>query len=435
MKHEKKVRCINIDWLEVYCHESNDRYPCNAEYFRRQGYLVKEREYGTRVYKEMFEIVNDMGDPLIEIRRNPASGESDFNGLLPCSTHIRLPNWMLYQGNPVEFLRNFLLKNDYIFKRIYRIDIAYDFEKFDSGDQPARFARRYLQGKYRKINQCDLSIHGKDRWSTIDYNSLSWGSKSSMVTTKLYNKTLELKQAKNDKPWIKTAWMIHGLIDNPCSMTKMNALGELYTPDIWRVEFSMMSQADGWLVVEFNNGKKQIKQTIPHKLSLFDSSDKLWQRFQDLAFNYFHFKIAEKKKTKRGLIDEALGMVNSGGVEEWQRKDRCADKILFYWDTDHQFMRLSMAPSKSQPNKLEQSLKTKLIAYKMSHHDEKIRIAADCIIENIDRLESLRFIPLGDNKERQALIRTLAAKVHGDERDAMAIYHEVLALLENDEIW
>lgn len=435
MKHEKKVRCINIDWLEVYCHESNDRYPCNADYFRRQGYLVKEREYGTRVYKEMFEIVNEMGDPLIEIRRNPASGESDFNGLLPCSTHIRLPNWMLYQGNPIEFLRNFLLKNDYIFKRIYRIDIAYDFEKFDSGDQPARFARRYLQGKYRKINQCDLSIHGKDRWSVIDYNSLSWGSKSSMVTTKLYNKTLELRQAKNDKPWIKTAWMINGLIDNPCSMTKRNALGELYKPEIWRVEFSMMSQADGWLVVEFNNGKKQIKQTIPHKLSLFDSDDKLWQRFQDLAFNYFHFKIAEKKKTKRGLVDEALSVVNSGGVEEWQRKDRCADKVLFYWDANHQFMRLSMAPSSSKPNRLEQALKVKLQQYKMCHPDEKIRIAADCIIENIDRLESLRFVPLGDNKQRQALQRTLAAKLHGDEREALAIYQEVLALLENDEIW
>lgn len=435
MKHEKIKRCINIDWLEVYCLESNDRFPCNAEYFRRQGYLVKEREYGTRVYKEMFEIVNDMGDPLVEIRRNPASGESDFHGLLPCSTHIRLPNWMLYQGNPINFLREFLLKNDYIFKRIYRIDIALDFEKFDSGDVPARFARRYLQGRFRKINQCELSVHGKDRWSVIDYNSLSWGSKSSMVTTKLYNKSLELKQAKNDKPWIKTAWMMNGLIDNPCSMTKMNFAGELYHPDIWRVEFSMMSQADGWIVMEFNNGKKQIKQTIPHKLSLFDSDDKLWQRFQDLAFNYFQFKIAEKKKVKRGLVEESLSKVGSGPNEEWQRKDRCADKVLFYWDANHEFARLSMAPAKSNPNKLEETLKQKLIVYKETHFDEKIRIACDCIIENIDRLESLRFTPLGDNKERRALQHVLMRKLHGDEREAMAIYQEVLALLENDEIW
>ena len=130
MLDKPKQRCVNIDWLEVYVLESNDRYPCNADYFRRQGYLVKERPYGTRVYREMFEIVDEQGNPLIEVRRNPASGEANFNGLQETSSHIRLPNWMLYQGKPIDFLREFLLKHDYIFKRIYRIDICYDFERF-----------------------------------------------------------------------------------------------------------------------------------------------------------------------------------------------------------------------------------------------------------------------------------------------------------------
>lgn len=435
MKDEKKVRCINIDWLEVYCLESNDRYPCNAEYFRRQGYLVKEREYGTRVYKEMFEIVDDMNNPLIEIRRNPASGESDFHGLLPQSTHIRLPNWMLYQGNPVEYLREFLLKNDYIFKRIYRIDIAYDFEKFDSGDQPARFARRYLQGRYRKINQCELSVHGRDRWSDITYNSLSWGSKSSMVTTKLYNKTLELRQAKNDKPWIKTAWVLHGLIDNPCSMTKRNRLGELYSPEIWRVEFSMMSQADGWIVVDFSQGKKVIKQTIPHKLTMFDAKDKLWQRFQDLAYNYFHFKIAEQQKAREGVCGPALSKVHSDGDVNEVRKDRLRDKILFYWDVNHQFLRLSMAPCQSRPNRIDDILKRKLNEYKQTHFEKNIQDACNVLLANIEKLESLRFVPLGDNKDRIALQKVLAMKIGGDQRDATALLELVRSWLENDEIW
>ena len=183
MADKKPLRCVNIDWLEVYVLESNDEYPCNADYFRRKGYFVKEREYGTRVYKEMFEIQDEMNNPLIEIRRNPASGQSDFNGLLPQSSHIRLPNWMLYQGNPIDYLRQFLLRHNYIFKRIYRIDICYDFEYFDSGDQPARFARRYLQGTYRKINQSHLTAHGFDSWTGTNYNSLSWGAPSSMVST------------------------------------------------------------------------------------------------------------------------------------------------------------------------------------------------------------------------------------------------------------
>ena len=89
--------------------ESNERYPCNAEYFERQGYSVRQRDYGTRVYEEMFEILDEDLNPVIEVRRNPKSGSSSFNGLCEQSSHIRVPNWMLYQKNPVEFLRDFLL--------------------------------------------------------------------------------------------------------------------------------------------------------------------------------------------------------------------------------------------------------------------------------------------------------------------------------------
>ena len=168
MEHEKQKRCINIDWLEVYCLESADRYPCNAEYYRRQGYMVREREYGTRVYKEMFEILNDNGDPVLEVRRNPASGDADFSGLVPESTHMRLPNWMLYQGNPVAFLMDFLLKHNYIFRRISRIDLAYDFEVFDSGDRPSTFVRRYLEGTWPATRASTTA-----RWTSAATSAIS----------------------------------------------------------------------------------------------------------------------------------------------------------------------------------------------------------------------------------------------------------------------
>ena len=415
--------------------ESNDRYPCNAEYFRRQGYLVQEREYGTRVYREMFTITDETGNPLIEIRRNPASGASDFHGLVEQSCHIRLPNWMLYQGNPIQFLRDFLLKHDYIFKRIFRIDIAYDFVKFDSGDLPAKFAKRLLERKYRKINQCTVRAIGEDKWADYAWQSLSWGSKSSMVTTKLYNKTLELKQSKFDKPYIKTCWMVNGLIDNPMSMTKRNALGEMEKVEVWRIEFSMNSAADGWLTIEMNHANKPYKQTIPHTLSMFDSTDKIWQRFQDLAYNYFHFKIREKKEVRQGLTAKALEKVHSHGDENWQRKDRCPDKILFYWDKGHQFMRLNSAPVSSKPARDEDILKRKLILYRMCHADPKINLACTTIIENIEKVESLRVIPLGDSKERLAIQRVLSAKLNGDERAVQDILGEIMEILNNNEIW
>lgn len=432
---EKRPRCINIDWLEVYVLESNDRYPCNADYYRRQGYLVHEREYGTRVYKEMFEIVDEMNNPLLEIRRNPASGTSDFNGLVEQSSHIRLPNWMLYQGNPVEFLRGFLLKHDYIFKRIYRIDLCYDFEYFDSGDKPARFAKRYLEGKFRKINQCNLTAHGFDAWEGCNYNSLSWGSRSSMVGTKLYNKTLELKEAKNDKPWIKTSWMLHGLIDNPCSMTKIGTNGELYHPEIWRVEFSMKSEADGWIVYELQNRKKVVKQAIPHRLELFDSKDKLWARFQNLAYHYFHFKHKDYVGAQKGVAMVALCSVDSPAERKSQRKDRCRDKELFKWSDEAEFIQLKSAPTPSKPSRSDDLLRRRLVEYKLHHPQEQIRMACETILKNIERLDALRFVPLGDNKERQALQIVLQRKLGGDKKAALELFAEVMALLDKDEIW
>ena len=432
MTDKKPLRCVNIDWLEVYVLESNDEYPCNADYFRRKGYFVKEREYGTRVYKEMFEIQDEMNNPLIEIRRNPASGQSEFNGLLPQSSHIRLPNWMLYQDNPIDYLRQFLLRHNYIFKRIYRIDICYDFERFDSGDQPARFARRYLQGIYRKINQSQLTAHGSDSWTGTKYNSLSWGSPSSMVSTKLYNKTLELRQGKSDKPWIKTCWMLHGLIDNPCSMTKADTNGNLYHPEIWRVEFSMKSEADGWLVIEMQNRKKVHKQTIPHRLELFDTKDKLWARFRNLAEHYFHFKHVEY------LEDGVLTKVENGRIVHSdmelrpQRKDRCRDKVLFKFNEPCEYMQLVAAPASSPKNSHDDTLRRRLQEYRMSHADSKIRQACDIILENIEKVESLRYVPLGDPTERRALMLTLKQKLGGDERDAIEILAEVKALLSND---
>lgn len=435
MADQKRQRCINLDWLEVYVLESNDRFPCNADYYRRQGYLVKEREYGTRVYREMFEIVDDMGNPLIEIRRNPASGEAGFNGLSEWSSHIRLPNWILYQGNPVEFLREFLLKHDYIFKRIYRIDIAYDFEFFDSGDKPARFAQRYLQGVYRKINQCQLTAHGFDSWNGCDYNSLSWGARSSMVGTKLYNKTLELKQGKSDKPYIKTAWMLCGLIDNPCSMTKRDTNNELYHPEIWRVEFSLKSEADGWLVIEMQNGKKVRKQAIPHRLEQFDSKDKLWRRFRDLCYHYFHFKYREYIGVQSSLADIALVSVNSQADRQLKRKDRCRDKVLFKFEDMNDFRQLVAAPAPSKENRDDEILRRRLQQYRITHPQQSIRVACDEILKNLERVNSLRFIPKGDPKERMSLQIALQRRLGGDMRDILEIIAEVKALLDKDQIF
>lgn len=435
MDNEKQERCINVDWLEVYVLESNNRYPCNAEYYRGQGYMVREREYGTRIYKEMFEVLDDNGNPIMEVRRNPASADSSFSGLINTSSHLRVPNWLLYQNNPVTFLMEFLLKHEYIFKRIYRIDIALDFEVFDTGDKPSKFVRRYLKGEYRKINQCFLSAHGNDAWNNCEWQSLSWGSRTSMVGTKLYNKTLELTEGKTDKPYIRTCWMINGLIDNPLDFTKRMPDGTFRKIDVWRLEFSLKSACDGWIVIETENGKKQKKQHIPHRLPLFDSKDKLWQRFQDLAYHYFRFKYKEYADEKKGLVSEALSVVHSDQERPLKRKDRCRDKKLFYFDSKHAFTQLSNAPSDGKSNRDDNILENRLKLFQMTHPKPEVRKACETILKEIDLTRLVNYSPRHYIAEARALQLTLANKMNGDPREVRQILNEVLSLINSKEIF
>lgn len=408
-----ELRCVNIDWLEVYVEESNNRFPCNADYFREAGYMVKERDYGTRQYAEMFVILDEHDVPIIEVRRNPKAGESSFSGLNPLSSHIRLTNYACYQDGCVQMLRDFLLKHDYTFKRIFRIDICYDFEKFDTGDLPARFARRYVTKKYTKINQCRVAAYGADNWSSFDWETLSWGSRSSMVSTKLYNKTKELASHGWDKTYIVWDWFTCGLLTDPVNRLNVDADGHTYQPDIWRIEFSLKSSVDNWIVIENQSGKRPRKTAVRHTLSMFDSRDKLWQRFEDLAQHYFRFKVYQKGT----------------------RKDRCPDKQLFYFNMNRPVWKAGPLPQPAKQNRDDDILWKRLQMYALKHSDPKLREACEIVLHALKDEETRRIAPLRNMMERTALQKTIAQKMAGDERSAIEIMAEIMELLEKDMIW
>lgn len=302
---EKKptpIRCVNLDWLEVHVREPIGQ-PHTANYYRNCGYYVHEREYGTRVYREMFTIDGKDGKPLLEIRRNPAS--QGLNGIHDLNeSHIRLHNRTCYFDNAAAFLIQFLEVHGYYDVRISRVDICLDFAAFDYGDDPAAFVRRYLQHRYAKINQGRIHAHGEDTWSGQSWNSLSWGSKTSCVTTKLYNKTMELYDPKFNsfaKPYIRTAWQQCGIIDNWETVTKN---GELV--NVWRLEFSLTSDVKKWVTILID-GKEKNKQSLLNTLDVYDGRPRILMMFASLAQHYFRFKY----------------------YEEGVRKDRCKDKKLF----------------------------------------------------------------------------------------------------------
>ena len=131
-------RCVNIDWLEVYCLEDALTYPHDAEYFRRAGFHVEEREYGTPVYHEMFTLYDHYDQPLIEIRRNPKSAVGrQVNGVLdPNACHVRLSNRTCYFNSPVQLLQQFL-EQYFLFKEFYS-------KKSEKKEQHSFFLRKKL---------------------------------------------------------------------------------------------------------------------------------------------------------------------------------------------------------------------------------------------------------------------------------------------------
>ena len=407
------MRCVNLDWLEISAEESNSRYPCDADYFRSRGFIVHERDYGTRVWGEVFTIEDENGHDWIEVRRKPPSGASEFKGLNEYSCRLRVVNAQLYVKDCVQRFRDFLATNDYIFKRIYRIDIAYDFEYFDSKDLPARFARRYLECKYRKINQCKMNGYANDTWTAFEWESLSWGSPHSMVSTKLYNKTKEIETVSKHKVYIPYSWFVCGLIDDPINLTKVDSDGKLYKPEIWRLEFSMRSQAERWLVIEDQSGKRVKKKAIPHTLDMFDAPDKVWQRFQDLAFHYFRFKKYVPDK----------------------RKDLCPDKVLFHWDKDHEWKQLDMALRPARPDNDLQILIRHLKRYQIRTSNMKVREAIDVILDALRMVDLRRFTPRQLFVETNALRQTLSIRLKHPEVDVIETYETIKKMLFDDEIF
>ena len=291
------TRCINLDWLEVFCFEIGE--PHDADFFRRAGFVVDVREYGTRIYNQMFTLMGDDGHPLLEVRRSPKSL------LMPLqATHLRLVNRSCYFDNAADVMAQFIDRYDYTFQRISRVDICLDFVRFDDNTLPRVFMQRYMRGKFSKINQANIRAHGSDNWTGRVWNSVSWGSPSSMIGTKFYNKTLELYDPKTDsfgKPYIRHAWFEAGLIDNidRCTLDGVEQ-------EIWRVEFSIKSSVKRWSVIELD-GKSKHYQSLHNTLDCYDCKDKLLTMFAALQQHYFHFK------------RYVMG----------QRKDRCPDRRLF----------------------------------------------------------------------------------------------------------
>lgn len=308
LRRESRDRIVGIDWLEMFVSERRDRdYSANG--FRSRGYDVIERDYGTKTMAEMFTLLDRRGEPFIEVRRAPR-GLANYSKKMVYEqgdSYIRLCNMYCYDENPVDLMCQFLDRERYTIKKIYRIDLFSDFVIFDSGDKPANVVRRIVNHTYSKVNQSHRRVSGEDTWTKCLDNWISWGAKGSMVGTKIYDKSKEIRETGMHKPYILELWRRHGYIDNVANIT----LNGEYV-QMWRLEFSIKGNARGWIHISKNDSEDGERHSLPHSLLAYCNHKGVVNAFANLIPYYFHFKI----------------------YEEGKRKSLCQDKVLFIFADD-----------------------------------------------------------------------------------------------------
>ena len=414
----KRERCVNLDWLEIHAMEPPGD-PHDANYFRRVGLTVVERDYGTRVYKEMFTVNDLRGNPFVEVRRAPYStGYGGIHAAEEC--HLRLVNAACYYDDAAQRMQDFMDTYHYEFNRISRVDICMDFEKFDEGDDPAKFLARYFRQVYSKINQGNITAHGSDRWNGQSWNSASWGAPTSAIGTKFYNKTMELYDKATGtfrKPHIRYAWLKCHLIDDFHKCLKRQADG-WYQPQIWRLEFSIRSSVKKWFTIELN-GEEKHYQSIRNTLEMYDSREKLITLFASLSQHYFHFKYYDKELSKYD----------------------CRDKVLFKWDGVQLTYKVGrddvahLLGEGARQQRPYDSLVRKLEEYQQVRPREDIVDACQVIIKAIegDYLRSDLRNPFS-YQDMLALQQALSRKAGGDDTDVTVLLKEIKELLKlNDK--
>jgi hypothetical protein len=215
------------------------------------------------------------------------------------------------------------------------------------------------------------------------------------------------------KPHIRYAWLKCGLIDDFHKVMKQGKDG-WYTPQIWRVEFSIRSSVKKWFAIELN-GEEKHYQSIRNTLDMYDCREKLLTLFASLQQHYFHFKHYDEEK----------------------RKDRCRDKVLFKWQgvqVTYKVGRDDTAALLGEGHKQQRPYDTlirKLKEYQQVRPREDVIEACQVIIKAIegDYLRSDLRNPFS-YQELMQLQRALAMKSNGDSTDVCVLMKEVANLLK-----
>lgn len=127
------------------------------------------------------------------------------------SCSITLSNRYCY-GSYDEFRQYLCVKLKLSDCRLSRIDVARDFVATDSiyGGNVQEFLRDFVSNRIALLRYSRFSLYGESVQAFNSLHGFTWGSRSSPVYCRLYNKSLEMCVMHESKPYIHEKWLLHG---------------------------------------------------------------------------------------------------------------------------------------------------------------------------------------------------------------------------------
>ena len=212
---------FNCDWFSFSVLLSDDEPTvCCPDGFRVELYP------GNNIYKNRLMLFDEVGEKYLTVLWSPYSSLLDKH-----ISSVQFANHWLYEVGGIQKCMSLLHQIfECQFNSISRVDLCCDFQPSDSQMAVIRqlqFGDCYVQGK----SEGSIFWHSSYFKDRLQQNAhcLSWGSKSSEIKVKLYNKSreqgMELPTSLAEKPWIVDEWR-----EAEFDVTK-----------VWRLEFSIMS--------------------------------------------------------------------------------------------------------------------------------------------------------------------------------------------------
>ena len=296
---------LNLDWITInYLVEQS---PLNDGLEIHIGNLkFIPQNYSTRQFRYVYLVYNQYEkDEIATVVCNPLSKILD-----PRLHQVKLSNWVLYQENRQNYLKCIKEAIDGKFLSLSRVDICVDIVGFDFYG----FIKEYHDNKIREKKPKEVAEHYKKYNNESIYTGISWGSKLSDWTAKIYDKIREI-QEQSGKLYILDYFRANDIdVDNE---------------KVWRYEFSITNLRDKYVTTEeevivddeniFNFNTQQIILRYYLKLHAFAENTGKVRFIDEKEYKILHLlsqeipprrvrSIRQKKKDYSAKVTINLGM-------------------------------------------------------------------------------------------------------------------------------